>query len=198
MKTGFGRMMRAAAALVLCVCLGAVPAALAGEPAIVDSMAIFCANMTMLGHDYSEGHQSYGNNVCMVLKDRSTYAGYGWDAAYTLIFEGTGDEFDGRMTSMTYDAALERTFAPGKTDSVLKDAYEMFIWAAGMQLDETNGDRDRFESLYSPSRMWLVLGRAMNADFDPSQLSARIGGWDIYVDVAYGENEMHFYFYMSR
>ena len=46
--------------------------------------------------------------------------------------------------------------------------------------------------------MWQVLQRYSYGDLDTSSLSSRIGGWNIYVDVAYGDNEMHFYFYMNR
>ena len=197
MKKGFREIRRIVAALVMCVCLGLAPAALAYDPVICDSTSIFYACMADMEHYFLQQDQSYGNNFCMVFKDRSTYAGYGWDSAYTLIMEGQGDEFEGRMTSITYDAALERTFAPGKTDKVLTDTYEIFLMAASMQFGD-DGNSDRFISMYSPSRMWQVLGRYDREDFNPSQLSARIGGWNIEVDVAYGDNEIHFYFYMSR
>ena len=107
-----------------------------------------------------------------------------------------GDEYEGRMTSIRYDAALQRTFAPGQTDQVLTNAYEIFLIAAGNQF--VGSDYDLFLSRYDSSRMWQVLQRWDKSDFNPSSLSSRIGGWNIDVDVAYGENEMHFYFYMSR
>ena len=191
------RILCIAVAAALCACLGPAPATASYEPYICDATAIFYACMADLEHEFTQLDESDGTHFCKAFRDRSTYAGYGWDAAYTLILEGEGDEYEGRMTALTYDAALERTFAQGKTDPVLKDAYEIFLAAAATQFSDSS-DADRFESLYGSSRMWQVLGRAWSEDFDPSQLSARIGGWNIDVDVAYGDNEMHFYFFMSR
>ena len=182
--------------LLMCVILGITSAALAYEPVIGDSTGMFYACMADLDYKYTQTNQSYGNTFSVAFKDRSTYAGYGWDSAYTLIMEGQGDEYEGRMTSIRYDAALQRTFAPGQTDQVLTNAYEIFLIAAGNQF--VGSDYDLFLSRYDSSRMWQVLQRWDKSDFNPSSLSSRIGGWDIYVDVAYGDNEMHFYFYMSR
>ena len=192
----FRRIRRALFILLMCVCLGLTPAALAYEPVIADSTSMFYAYMGDRGYAYSESDQSDGNMFCKVFKDCATYAGYGCDSAYTLIIEGQGDEFEGRLTSITYDAALERTFAPGKTDQVLKDAYETVLIAAGMQLSES--DSSRLSSMYSAGRMWQVLQRYAYEDFNPSSLSGRIGEWNIDVDVAYGDNEMHFWFTISR
>ena len=182
--------------LLMCICLGLAPAALAYEPVICDTTTVFYAYMADLDYAFSTLDNSTGNSFCKTFKDCATDAGSGWDAAYTLTLEGTGDELEGRMTSMTYDAALGRTFAPGKTDRVLEKAYEAFLSAAGMQLSDS--DSRRFSDMYSSSRMWQVLGRAMDEDFNPGVLSARFGDWEIYIDVAYGDNEMHFFFYMTR
>lgn len=182
--------------LLMCLILGMTSSALAYEPTISSSTIMFYACMADYDYAYSQTDQSYGNNYCTVFKDRATYAGYGWDSAYTLVMEGQGNEEEGRMTSITYDAALERTFAPGKTDRVLSNVYEFFLAAAGGQFSDS--DCDLFCSRYSSSRMWQVLQRYSYGDLDTSSLSSRIGGWNIYVDVAYGDNEMHFYFYMNR
>ena len=182
--------------LLMCLILGITSSALAYDPTISSSTIMFYACMADYDFAYSQTDQSYGNNYCTVFKDRATYAGYGWDSAYTLVMEGQGNEEEGRMTSITYDAALERTFAPGKTDQVLKDAYETVLIAAGMQLSES--DSSRLSSMYSAGRMWQVLQRYAYEDFNPSSLSGRIGEWNIDVDVAYGDNEMHFWFTISR
>ena len=192
----FRQIRRTLFILLVCISLGFTPAALAYEPVTADSTSMFYAYMSDRDYAYTESDQSYGNMFCKVIKDRATYAGYGWDSAYTLIFEGQGDEFEGRLTSITYDAALERTFAPGKTDPVLRDAYETVLIAAGMQLSDS--DSSLLSSMYSAGRMWQVLQRYSDEDFNPSSLSGRIGEWNIDVDVAYGDNEMHFWFSMSR
>ena len=192
----FRQIRRTFFILLMCITLGLSSAALAYEPVIADSTSIFYACMADLDHAYTESDQSYGNRFCKVFKDRSTYAGYGWDSAYTLTMKGQGDEFEGRLTSITYDAALERTFAPGETDQVLKDTYDIVLMAAGMQLSDS--DSELLNSMYSSRRMWEVLQWYNYEYFDPSSLSGWIGGWNIWVDVAYGDNELHFWFCMSR
>lgn len=182
--------------MLLCVCLGLAPANAAYEPVIGDSTSMFYAWMDDMGHSYSTTNYSSGSDFCKVFQDRATYAGYGWGSAYTLTIEGTGSEYEGRLTSITYDAALDRTFKPGQTDRVLTDAYEAVMAAAEAQLSDSGSAS--FRNQYSRNRMWQVLSRALYEDFNPSQLSSRIDGWNFEVDVAYGDNEMHFYFYMTR
>ena len=190
-----GQVKHSGFILLMCaiLCMVSVAHALY-EPVISDSTVMFYAFMDDYGYAYSVWDNSSGGYFCKTFKDRATYAGYGWDSAYTLTVEGYGSEYEGRMTEITYDAALERTFAPGKTDAVLQTAYEAFLAAAGSQFN----DSTQFDNRYSRSRMWQAMQTAVSGYFDPAQLSARIEGWDIVVDVMYGENEMHFYFRMSR
>ena len=189
-----GRAKRICLILLVCAVLGTAAAARAYNPVIGDSTTMFYAFMDDYGHSYTEWDDSSGDTFCKTFKDNATYAGYGWDAAYTLTMQGRGSEYEGRMTEISYDAALERTFAPGKTDIVLQHAYEAFLAAAGSQFNDSR----QFESLYGASRVWPLLQQGLTGDLDHSRLSASLEGWDINMTLVYGENEMHFYFIMYR
>ena len=189
-----GQTKRICLILLVCALLGTAVAARAYSPVIGDSTTMFYAIMGDYGCSYTELDDSSGDYFCKIFTDNATYPGYGWSTAYTLTVTGQGSEYEGRMTGIAYNAALERTFAPGKTDPVLQHAYEALIAAAGAQFSDSR----QFDSLYSPGRIWPMLNQVVSGELDDSALSASIEGWQISVGVAYGENEMHFFFNMDR
>ncbi len=180
----------------LAICLLMSESALAVT--LEDMEERFLQSMRRQGYSPFEILDYRKDSYFITIQDRAANAPYdstGWNYGYSFSMEGDGPRM-GQAVTIEYNAALDRSLNPSSSRKEFAAAYKSFLEAAGMQF--SGRDRERFNSKYAPSRVWQVLSRAMYADYNPYQLSEKIGDWEISVDVAYGENEMHFFFYMSQ